>query len=540
LADEVGYSAASVVETDVACCGRPAEHPSKPSMPEIWDLIMKRTPTLPRLRRSAAPARRGLTLALAGTVAATGVLLGTGCETDSFLDPSVVGRWEPTPVTMPILTDIDVAEFTGETVLPVTPVRPEDLEPDVQEYTVGPGDILTFTIFELIVPGQEAIYQRIVDETGSVRLPVIGAVQAAGLSPSQLEDEIRNTLERKGILREATVSVLLNRSNQNVYHIIGTPAEGNTRFGTYPIPQPNFRLLEAVALAGGVSDQTRTVLIFRQTPLTPGVAGSLTGENSGQEQEITAPATDDPEALLDSLLEGGDPADPASDETTTEDRPAPPSGIEAGLDSAPGGSAQWVYVDGKWVAAGGSAAVGSIVPSRELQDDQLDDELGSMITQRIIEIPYDRLSDGDMRYNVVIRPGDVVRIPSQNGGLIYLMGQVARPGTYTVPGERRLNIKQAIAAAGGLNGLANPRKVDLIRRLPGDNEVTVRMDVKSIFDATEPDLFLRADDLLNVGTSFWAVPLAVVRNGFRVSYGFGFVADRNFGNDLFGAPPRDD
>ena len=32
-------------------------------------------------------------------------------------------------------------------------------------------------------------------------------------------------------------------------------------------------------------------------------------------------------------------------------------------------------------------------------------------------------------------------------------------------------------------------------------------------------------------------PLAVFRNGLRITYGFGFLLDRNFGNDVFGAPP---
>ena len=33
-----------------------------------------------------------------------------GCEVDSFLDPSVVGRWERTPVVLPILDRLDVIE----------------------------------------------------------------------------------------------------------------------------------------------------------------------------------------------------------------------------------------------------------------------------------------------------------------------------------------------------------------------------------------------------------------------------------------------
>ena len=37
--------------------------------------------------------------------------------------------------------------------------------------------------------------------------------------------------------------------------------------------------------------------------------------------------------------------------------------------------------------------------------------------------------------------------------------------------------------------------------------------------------------------AFWATPLAVIRGGLRATYGFGFLLDRNFGNDVFGAPP---
>ena len=44
-------------------------------------------------------------------------------------------------------------------------------------------------------------------------------------------------------------------------------------------------------------------------------------------------------------------------------------------------------------------------------------------------------------------------------------------------------------------------------------------------------------DHIIIGTTFWAYPLAVFRNGLRMNYGFGFLLDRNFGNDVFGPPP---
>jgi len=39
---------------------------------------------------------------------------------------------------------------------------------------------------------------------------------------------------------------------------------------------------------------------------------------------------------------------------------------------------------------------------------------------------------------------------------------------------------------------------------------------------------VRPNDIVNVGTHPVATFLAVLRNAFRLSYGFGFVYDRNF------------
>ena len=75
-------------------------------------------------------------------------------------------------------------------------------------------------------------------------------------------------------------------------------------------------------------------------------------------------------------------------------------------------------------------------------------------------------------------------------------------------------------------------------RMVGPNrEATIRVNLAAIYHRTEPDIYLKPDDHIKVGTSFIALPVAVIRNGFRMTYGFGFLLDRNFGNDVFGAPP---
>ncbi len=457
------------------------------------------------------------------TLACAGMLL-LGCEADDYMNPSTVGRWERTPVSMPILERLDLAGNISDAPIVTSPVRPEDLQPDAQEYVIGPGDYITISIFELISVGVTDVQNRAVDETGNVRLPVVGKVKASGLSPSQLEEEIIEILEQRGVMQDATVSVVVQQSRQNLYTIIGAPEEGSTRFGPYLIPQPDFRLLQAVAQAGGVSNRIKRILIFRQAPLTAGVAGET--PRTGR---AVPPAPSDAGDLIESMTQQGTAPADLDTGATPEDRPAAPSGVEAGLDSDTGGSPKWVYVDGKFVRVEGGRTAAAA-----RRGDSNADELGRLVAQRIIEVPYDKLINGDMRYNVVIRAGDVIRIPNQSAGFVYIMGQTNRPGAYTVPGEQELTLKQLIASSGGLGQLANPERIDLVRRTANNQEVTIRLNLAQIFHGTEPDIFLQPDDLINVGSSGIATPLAVIRNGFRFTYGFGFVLDRNFGPDVFG------
>ena len=145
-------------------------------------------------------------------------------------------------------------------------------------------------------------------------------------------------------------------------------------------------------------------------------------------------------------------------------------------------------------------------------DSVLQDSRGKLFTQRVIRVPVEPLIAGDARYNIVIRPGDIIRVPPSPQGFYYMRGEVIRPGVYNLPSVGKLTLLRAIAAGGDFAPTA-------------------------IAEGTQPDIYIKRDDMINIGTSFWATPLAVIRGGFRTSYGFGFLLDRNFGNDVFGAPP---
>jgi len=200
-------------------------------------------------------------LTVAGILAAFVVI--AGCEVDSFFDPSVVGRWERTPVVMPILDQLDIIDEQPAKAPGTTQVEPQDLIERVHEYVIGSGDLVTFSVFELITPGVETVQTRRVDELGIIRLPVLGPLKVRGNTPSQVERQIRTMLEDMDLIKDAEVSVIVQEGRQNTYSVIGEPRVASTGIGTYTIPHPNFRLLEAMALARGVPGRTKTLYVIR-------------------------------------------------------------------------------------------------------------------------------------------------------------------------------------------------------------------------------------------------------------------------------------
>jgi len=161
-------------------------------------------------------------------------------------------------------------------------------------------------------------------------------------------------------------------------------------------------------------------------------------------------------------------------------------------------------------------------------------ELATEGQQRVIRIPAEKLLNGDPNYNIVIRHDDWIRLDAGHVGVFYVMGHVVRPGVYSLTGQE-ITLRQAIAAAGGLDALAWPTRCEIVRRIDGDREETTQWDLERIMNGKDPDLYLKPEDLINVGTHAVAPLLATIRNSFRLTYGFGFVYDRNFADlDTFG------
>ncbi len=160
---------------------------------------------------------------------------------------------------------------------------------------------------------------------------------------------------------------------------------------------------------------------------------------------------------------------------------------------------------------------------------------------RIIAINLSKLRNGDPRMNIIVRDNDIIQVPTLEVGEFYVGGEVLRPGVYSLTG-RKVTVKQACIAAGNMGPLAWPENSVLIRRVGNNEEQTIPLDIEAIFQGEASDIYLKPDDVIAVGTNVRAPFYAVLRNAFRMTYGFGFIYDRNFANSLLetGGTPTSD
>ena len=169
-----------------------------------------------------------------------------GCG-NKFFDPSQVGRFRPVPAVNVILDSLGVAEEEpvawegAEEPLPIDTVLTES------DYVFMAGDVVSVSIFELLQEGVQYVNSYVVTETGKMSIPEVGVIQAAGMTETQLEDQIRRILS-PDILKEPSVTVTLARSQQRAFSVLG---DGVPLPGRYLIPRYDFRLTDALATAGG-------------------------------------------------------------------------------------------------------------------------------------------------------------------------------------------------------------------------------------------------------------------------------------------------
>lgn len=124
------------------------------------------------------------------------------------------------------------------------------------EYRIGPSDLLSVSVFQV----EDLDREVRVNNAGQVTLPLVGAIDAAGRTVDQLEQDIAARYAQR-FLQDPQVTVFVQEfASQRV--TVGGSVE---KPGIYPMTSSRLTLLQALALAGGLDDvaSTDNVLVFR-------------------------------------------------------------------------------------------------------------------------------------------------------------------------------------------------------------------------------------------------------------------------------------
>jgi polysaccharide export outer membrane protein len=137
-----------------------------------------------------------------------------------------------------------------------TPAKPDAKSPEVDPhtYSIGTGDILFVKVWrEMDFTGPYTVRPD-----GKITIPLVGDVQAAGLTPERLGDQLKQALA--DYINNPDVSVSLQQINSKKFFITGEVL----RPGEYTLTTPT-RVFDALANASGFKDfaNKKKIVIIR-------------------------------------------------------------------------------------------------------------------------------------------------------------------------------------------------------------------------------------------------------------------------------------
>jgi polysaccharide export outer membrane protein len=100
--------------------------------------------------------------------------------------------------------------------------------------------------------------------------------------------------------------------------------------------------------------------------------------------------------------------------------------------------------------------------------------------------------------NVVLLPGDTVIVPK--AGIVYVLGEVTRPGGYVLNSTGGITVLQVVAVAGGPTHVASAGKTRLLRRTENGFREQ-RIDLKKLLRGRANDVSVRDEDILFIPSS---------------------------------------
>lgn len=175
------------------------------------------------------------------------------------------------------------ATFVSAANDPTDPAQPVSKRAEDDSFVIGPDDVLAVNVWK-----EPDISRSVpVRSDGRITLPLVGELQAAGHTPSQLQKEI--VIKLQSYISEPEVTVMVQEVRSQRFNILGQVVKP----GSYLISN-SAKVLDAIALAGGFRDfaKKKSIYVLRpnangeQSRLPFNYAEVVKGKNPEQNLEL--------------------------------------------------------------------------------------------------------------------------------------------------------------------------------------------------------------------------------------------------------------
>ncbi len=363
------------------------------------------------------------------------------------------------------------------------------------DYRLGPGDVVSITIDFL----PDISLQYTISETGSVIFPtLLSPLKAQGLTLEQLRTRVIELITE--YMHEPRVTVSIDEYHSHKVLVLG-PFQ---RPGKYELKREMVPLLDIILEMGGVRElKENDELVVLRNPSSSNGGMDNPGHTDNPGHNETLELMKRIRIDLQALLRDGDLTQNVMIQ----------SGDVIYLTSFFAAD-QYVYVAGGGRGAGaipydrGLTAFKAMLRAGVVPDDPQAIDLiiirGQATGERFIttQLRFDPAHPGEG--DVALMPEDIVILPGATSKVVYIAGEVNKPGT--LPYQEDLTVLQAILDAGGMSRDAVGAKVKVLREdALGRTQIPVDMDaVLEKGDKTQNITLMMGDIVVVPGMSLQA------------------------------------
>jgi polysaccharide export outer membrane protein len=161
--------------------------------------------------------------------------------------PVAVWAQNALPANTKTDTPVDVASLSQ-------PVNAEVSKPHDDSFVIGANDVLAINVWK-----EPDVSRSVpVRSDGKISLPLAGEIQASGLTPLKLEQDIASKLQN--YISEPEVTVIVQQINSQKFNVLGMI----NKPGSYSLTNSS-TVLDAIAAAGGFRDfaKQKSVYVLR-------------------------------------------------------------------------------------------------------------------------------------------------------------------------------------------------------------------------------------------------------------------------------------